>query len=93
MITIVDIHEKIAAAIVNSKLSQLEIAKQLHVQPTQICAYIHGRKMPSLETFANLCDILMLDANEMLCLSSFDTNTNKPSKPQAPAYKPTIWYY
>ena len=69
MIKIEQIQNKLAKAIVQSKLSQTEIAKQLNIKPTQICSYIKGRKMPSVETLANLCAILDLDANEILCVT------------------------
>ena len=69
MIKIEQIQNKLAKAIVRSKLSQTEIAKQLNIKPTQICSYIKGRKMPSVETLANLCAILDLDANEILCVT------------------------
>ena len=31
-------------------------------------AYIHQNKMPALDTFANLCMVLGLDANDILCV-------------------------
>ena len=62
---------KLAEAIKQSKLTQTQIASLLNVSPTQICSYIKGRKMPALDTFANLCAILDLDANDILCVSEF----------------------
>ena len=32
--------------------------------------YLSGRAMPALDTFANLCSILDLDANEVLGIES-----------------------
>ena len=68
MITVAQIQEKIAEASTQSGLTQTEIARRLNVRPTQVCSYAKGRKMPALETLANFCKILDLDANEILCL-------------------------
>ena len=68
MITIEQIRVKISEAIKQSGLSQSEIARRLGIKPTQITSYLHGRKMPALDTLANLCVILDLDANEILCV-------------------------
>lgn len=69
MITLNQIQLKLSEAILLSGLTQTEIARQLNIQPTQICSYVKGRKMPALDTFANLCAILDLDANDILCIS------------------------
>ncbi len=69
MITLEQIQIKIAEAIKQSGLTQTEIARQLAINPTQICSYLHGRKMPALDTLANLCAVLDLDANDILCIS------------------------
>lgn len=69
MVSLEQIKSKLANAINQSGLTQTEIAKQLNIKPTQICSYTKGRKMPSIETLANLCVILDLDANEILCVT------------------------
>ena len=71
IITINDIQIKLAEAIRQSGLSQAEIARRLNIKPTQICSYLKGRKMPSLDTFANLCAILDLDIYDVLCISKY----------------------
>lgn len=68
MITLDQIREKLQDAIRNSELTQMQIAKKLNVYQSAIGQYLSGRAMPSLETFANLCQVLDLDANEILCL-------------------------
>ena len=68
MVTLQQIQTKIAEAIRQSGKTQSSIAKQLNIKPTQICSYLHGRKLPSLETLANLCVVLDLDANDILCV-------------------------
>ena len=67
MITIEMIQARLQEAIKQSGMTQTEIAKALNVRPTQICSYIKGRKMPGLDNFANLCKILDVDTNYILC--------------------------
>ncbi len=80
MITIDIIQKKISDAIQQSGITQTEIARKLNVKPTQISSYKYGRKMPALDTFAKLCAVLDVDANEILCVNEFDTENwkNKP---------------
>ena len=66
MITLEDIRNKLVEAIKLSGLTQTEIAKRLNVKQPSITKYLSGKSMPSLDTFANLCVILDLDANEIL---------------------------
>lgn len=74
MINIQQIQSKIADAILRSGLTQTELAKKLNIRQSNISHYIKGNKIPSLDTFANLCAILDLDTNDILCLSSFNKN-------------------
>ena len=69
MITIKQVQIKLAEAIKQSGLSQAEIARRLNIKPQQISCYIQGTKMPAIDTLANLCIILDLDANEILCVT------------------------
>ena len=68
MITLEIIRNNLVDAIKNSGLKQSEIAEKLHIKQPTVGQYLSGRAMPSLDTFANLCDILDLDANEILGL-------------------------
>lgn len=67
MITLDQIQTRIAEAIKQSGMTQTAIAKQLNIKPTQICSYLKGRKMPAIDTLANLCKILDVDTNYILC--------------------------
>lgn len=69
MVTLEQIQQRIAEAIKQSGMTQTAIAKALRVQPTQICSYIKGRKMPALDTFANLCAVLDVEPAYILCLT------------------------
>ncbi len=71
MIKLEKIKLKIAEAIKQSGLTQTEIAKRLGVQQSNISHYVRGDKMPALDTFAKLCAVLDLDANDILCVDEY----------------------
>ena len=71
MITIDKIQTKIKEAIRQSGLTQIELARRSGIKQQTVSAYVHQSKMPSLDTFANLCAVLDIDANEILCISSY----------------------
>ena len=66
MITLEEIRERLITAIQQSNLTQTEIAKKIGVCQQAIGHYLHQKKMPALDTFANLCVVLDVDANEIL---------------------------
>ena len=66
MIEITSIQKKLSEAIKQSGLTQTEIAKKIGVTQSAIAHYIKGDIVPSLDTFATLCVILDLDANDIL---------------------------
>lgn len=70
MVILEQIRNNLQAAIRNSGLTQTELAKRLGIGQQTISEYMHGRSMPALDTFANLCAVLDLDANDILCLNS-----------------------
>lgn len=67
MITLEQIQIRLAETIKQSGMTQTAIANALNIKPTQICSYLKGRKMPALDTLANLCKLLDVDANYILC--------------------------
>ncbi len=66
MIILEDIRNNLIEAIKTSGMTQTEIAKRLKIRQQSVAKYLSGISMPSLDTFANLCVILDLDANEIL---------------------------
>lgn len=68
MITLEQIRNELQNAIKQSGKTQTELAKALGIRQQQISCYLKGQKMPALDTFANLCKVLNLDANEILCI-------------------------
>lgn len=67
MVTLEEIRKRLIEAIEQSGMTQTAIANAVNVKPTQICSYLKGRKMPALDTLANLCKLLDVDANYILC--------------------------
>ncbi len=67
MITLEQIQTRLAEAIKQSGMSQSELARRLGVKHTQISCYVHGKKMPALDTFANLCKLLDVETDYILC--------------------------
>lgn len=68
MITIQEIQKRLREAIEYGTLSQKELAEKLGVNPSTISKYMRLDKYPSLDTFANLCQILDVSADEILGL-------------------------
>ena len=68
MIKIDEIQKRLREAIAQSGIPQKEIAKRLHVNPSTISKYMKKDKFPSIDTFANLCEIIDVSADEILGL-------------------------
>ena len=68
MITLDQIRVKLIEAIKESGITQTQLAQQIGVCQQAIGQYLHQNKMPALDTFANLCAALDLDANDILCI-------------------------
>ena len=67
MITLKQIHTRLAEAIKYSGYTQTELAKRLNINQSNIWHYIKGDRLPALDTLANLCKVLDVDANYILC--------------------------
>ncbi len=63
------IQSKLAEALKNCGMTQTALAKILGIRQQTISHYIKGDIFPALDTLANLCAVLDLDANEILCLN------------------------
>lgn len=62
------IKHRLIEAIKFSGMSQTEIAKKAHITSASLSDYIHKTKMPSIETFALICDAIDTSADEILGL-------------------------
>lgn len=72
MITLGQIRERLVEAIKNSGMTQTEIAEKLGIRQPTVGQYLSGRALPALDTLANLCRLLELDANYILCIGDDD---------------------
>ena len=50
-------------------MKQIEIATKLGIRQSVVSDYLRGKKMPALDTFANLCKILDVDPADILCIN------------------------
>ena len=70
MVTLDQIRERLQEAIRQSGKSQTAIAKQIGIGQQTISEYLHGKSMPALDTFANLCAVLDVEPAYILCLTN-----------------------
>ena len=63
-----DIQKRLREEIRSSPLTQKQIAEKLGVNPSTISKYLRLDKFPAIDTFANLCEILDVSADEILGL-------------------------
>lgn len=70
MISIEEIQKRLREAIKTSNISQKELAQKLGINPSTVSKYLRLDKYPSLDTFANMCEILDVSADEILGLKN-----------------------
>ena len=63
-----NIGQRISQLRKQSNMSQKELAEKLGVNPSTVSKYMNQNKYPSLDTFANICEILDVSADEILGL-------------------------
>lgn len=68
MIRIEDIQKRLREAIQYGNVTQKELAEKLKINPSTVSKYMRLDKYPSLDTFANICEILDVSADEILGL-------------------------
>lgn len=67
MITLSEIQKRLIEAIKQSGLSQTDLAKKIGVCQQAISSYMNGKKMPALDTLANLCREIDVSPAYILC--------------------------
>lgn len=67
MITLEQIQQRVAEVIRQSGKTQTALAKELNVSQSAIAHYLKGDILPAIDTLANLCKALDIDANYILC--------------------------
>ena len=68
MIRIDEIQKRLREAIAQSGISQKDLADKLGINPSTVSKYMRLDKYPSLDTFANICEVLDVSADEFLGL-------------------------
>ena len=68
MISITEIQKRLREAIQYGNITQKELAEKLGINPSTVSKYMRQDKYPSLDTFANICEILDVSADEILGL-------------------------
>jgi len=68
MIELKDIQKRLREEIRNSNLSQKELAEKVGINPSTISKYLRQDKFPAIDTFANICEVLDVSADEILGL-------------------------
>ena len=68
MIKIEDIQKRLREAIQYGTITQKELAEKLGINPSTVSKYMRLEKYPSLDTFANICEILDVSADDILGL-------------------------
>ncbi len=74
MITIAEIQNRIIKSIKESGMTYTEIANKLNISRSSISHFVRGDILPALDTLANLCNLLDIDANYVLCLDTTFNN-------------------
>ncbi len=69
MITLPEIQLRLRESLKNSGMKGKDIAKAVGVAPAQISKYMRNNIFPSLDTLANLCKVLDVSADYILCLT------------------------
>lgn len=72
MITLEKIQTKLIEAIKHSGKTQKCIAEAVGVKQSQISCYIHGKKLPALDTFSKLCAVLDVEPADILCVGDYE---------------------
>ena len=68
MIRIDEIQKRLREAIAQSGISQKDLADKLGINPSTVSKYMRLNNYPSLDTFANICEVLDVSADEILGL-------------------------
>ncbi len=67
MITLAQIRERLIQEIKVSGMTYTDIANKLNISRSSISHFVRGDILPALDTLANLCQILDLDTDYILC--------------------------
>ena len=74
MITLAQIRARLIQEIKVSGMTYTDIANKLNISRSSISHFVRGDILPALDTLANLCNLLDIDANYVLCLDTTFNN-------------------
>ncbi|MBD5100556.1 MAG: helix-turn-helix transcriptional regulator [Clostridiales bacterium] len=77
MITYENIRKKLAKAVADSQLTQEDVSKLLGIKEPVLERYISGKSKMPVYIFANLCGVLKLDVNDILCVTDYRKELQK----------------
>lgn len=69
MVTLEQIRERLIETIKQSGMTQTALSQKIRIGQQTVSEYLHGKAMPALDTFANLCAVLDVDPAYILCLT------------------------
>ena len=79
MIKIEDIQKRLREEIRASGMPQKVLAERLGINPSTVSKYLRLDKYPALDTFANICDVLDVSADEIFGLRNKTSKTPSDS--------------
>ena len=77
MIKYENIRKKLSKTIAESQLTQAEISKLIGIRESALKRYISGKSKLPVYVFANLCGVLKLDVNDVLCVADYKKDLQK----------------
>ena len=69
MIRVADIQKRIIECLKNSTITKSELSRKLNISTSAISQIANGKILPSLETLANICTILDVKSDYLLCIT------------------------
>lgn len=63
--------QRLSEELKECKMTQKEIAKILKIDQANISNYIRGKQIPKIDIFADICELLDLNANYILGLADY----------------------
>lgn len=58
--------QKLSEAVKDSGMNYAKLAGKLNISKATMSMYVHGKALPSLETFSAMCDVLSESADFLL---------------------------
>lgn len=70
MIKLEEIQKRLREAIQYGNISQKDLAEKIGINPSTISKYMRLDKFPSIDTFANICKVLDVSADDILGINN-----------------------